>query len=46
MFFRIATRSLVAVPLQQQLSQATFATTARFMAAGDTGAPPKSGGQG
>ncbi|KAK3329016.1 mitochondrial ATPase inhibitor, IATP-domain-containing protein [Apodospora peruviana] len=27
-------------------SRATFATTARAMGAGDTGAPPKTGGQG
>ncbi|KAL2023202.1 hypothetical protein VTK56DRAFT_3325 [Thermocarpiscus australiensis] len=28
------------------LSRATFSTTARAMSAGDTGAPPKTGGQG
>lgn len=28
------------------LTRATFATTARSMGAGDTGAPPKTGGQG
>ncbi|KAL2260637.1 hypothetical protein VTK26DRAFT_5295 [Humicola hyalothermophila] len=38
--------SITKVARPALLSRATFSTTARAMSAGDTGAPPKTGGQG
>lgn len=39
-------RTTITKAVRPALASRTFATSARLMGAGDTGAPPKTGGQG